>query len=92
MFHEENEQLLSTLENQGDEEVSVGTKPGTKAHLIEKIREIEKKHNLIVEESNTVLKRKSKKELQECLAGYVEKAMQKEIRRKLNVNATENWQ
>ena len=78
MFQEENDQLLDTLENPEDGEQgpsSPSAKPGTKAALVEKIRELEERHNIIVEES----KRKSKKELQETLAKYVEAAMQQEI-------------
>ena len=92
MFAEENQQLLDTLQNQNTEEnpESPSAKPGTKASLIQKIRELQEKHSIIVEESNTVLKRKSKKELQSCLAGYVEKAMQQEIRKKLRCDAPED--
>ena len=92
MFQTENEELLTTLENQGPEEApdSPSAKPGTKASLISKIRDLETKHSVIISESNTVLKRKSKKQLQECLGNYVEQAMQQEIRKKLKLNAPQD--
>ena len=90
-FENENEILLEKLQNPEETEntETIETKPGTKQYLIEKIRELEHKHNLIVEESNTVLKRKSKKDLQKTLAEYVEKAMQQEIQKKLNMKVPE---
>ena len=86
-FKEENDELLETLQNtSGTPEIQTTTpKTGTKSHIISRIQELCDKHELLLQETQTVLKRKSKEDLKKLLAGYCELAMQKEIEKKLKM-------
>jgi hypothetical protein len=89
-FKQENDELLETLENTNPvEEISENTpnlpKTGTKSHIITRISEICDKHEILLQETQTVLKRKSKEDLKKLLANYCELAMQKEIEKKLKM-------
>jgi uncharacterized membrane-anchored protein YjiN (DUF445 family) len=87
-FKEENDELLETLENpeSNQENRSLTPKTGTKGHIITRIEEVCQKHELLLQETQTVLKRKSKEDLKQLLANYCELAMQREIEKKLKMN------
>ena len=80
-FKEENDQLLETLVNpeSTQENKTFTPKTGTKGHIIARIEEVCQKHEILLQETQTVLKRKSKEDLKQLLANHCELAMQREI-------------
>jgi len=89
-FEKENDELLESLET--DEEANQNgnadpniPKIGTKSHIISRIREVCQKGNILLEETETVLKRKSKHELKLLLALYIERVMERQIHEKLKM-------
>ena len=79
-----NDEILNNLREEEKIETIVPRR-NSKASLITKIEELAEKYNLDLPQSNSTLKKMSKKGLAELLANKMEEIIQIEISRKLNV-------